>query len=266
VNVFLSAGKAFIDKSASKTAILKNPQASNAEEVDIYFWSLKGYTPDITKTTSSTTKPQVIKVVGDKVEPTPIEAGYAPLAYMPSQEALNKLVETLNSVKEIGEITDLVVYGSASTEAINMGTSDQGNKLIKYWMDNKQPGANEFVSGKADANMPNRLPQDAVINGSGKVGVVTDPMASGNAFLAKLRCDEIANFLSANRFTPAKKVYQITQGPNDARFIKVSFKVKKPDEATTLDPKTVLKTVGSVGGTKDYAAIFKCRVADINLF
>jgi hypothetical protein len=259
----------FIDNSAGKSSVMKNlasyQNGSSADEIDVYFWSLGDYTPPTSKTTSSTTAPEIIKQVGDVIEPLPIDAGYQSLYYKPSAEALNKLLETLNKVKKVGEIVELTVYGSASTEAINMGTANQGQALINYWKEKGQPGADKFVPATAGLNGI-KLPADKVINGSGVAGIVTDPMASGNAFLAKLRCDEIANFLSANRFTPAKKVYQITQGAEDARFIKVSFKVKKPDSATTLDPITVLKTVGSVGGTKDYAAIFKCRVADIDLF
>jgi hypothetical protein len=261
-------GGTFIDNSAAKESFQKNPTVGNREAQDIYFWSLKGYTPPSSKTKSTTTKPDPIKQVGDVIEPSPIDAGYKALYYKPSDEALNKLLETLNKVKEIGEIVELTVYGSASTERIDMGTANQGKEgqaLINYWKEKGQPGADKFVPAAANLN-GTKLPADKVINGSGVAGIVTDPMASGNAFLAKLRCDEIANFLSANQFTPAKRVYQITQGTDDARFIKVSFKVKKPDETTTLDPKVVLQTVSSVGSVKDYGAVFKCKVADIDLW
>jgi hypothetical protein len=187
---------------------------------------------------------------------------------MPSQEALNKLVETLNSVKEIGEITDLVVYGSASTEPINMGKSGQGKALVDYWREQKQPGSDDLFYDGIGQGMGavKRVPTDALINGAGKVGIVTDPMASGNAFLAKLRGDQIVTYLKSKGFNVSKVVYQITEGAGDARFIRVSFSVQKPDDNTVIPAATVLKTVTSLGGTKDYAAVFKCKVADIDLF
>jgi hypothetical protein len=251
-------GGTFVDMSARKNKIIKSGTTIDNETDDIYFWSLKGYKPDITKTSSAVTPEKKIVIVGNKLEPDPIEAKYAPLMYMPAADSLNQLLEVLTSAQKVGTITDLVVYGSASTETINMGNAKQAETLLMKWRGEKQPGANNMLV--------NELPLDAVINGAGAVGVVKDPKASGNAFLATLRANQIATFLSSKGFTVSQKIAQITSGTDAARFIKVSFNVKQPDNNTIIPAQTVLKTVESLGGTKDYAAIFKCKVADIDLW
>lgn len=251
-------GKPEVNKNGALD--IANSFLASEDPADIWFYSLKGYTPPAAKTTSATVTPAPLLIVGDVTE-TKIDAQYEPLVYKPSDAALKELLDVLTNARKLGELIDLTVIGSASTEKINLTS---GQALIDYWKTKNQPGADKFVSN-ASGLQGEKLPPDNVIAGSGTKGDVTSDMASGNAFLANLRKREILNFLNKKGFPVDFSKAEIADG-EVARNIRVQFKIKAPDTKQIIEPKVVLNTIGTAGKTVDYGAVFKCRVADIDLY
>ena len=239
---------------------IANTFLSSEDPDDIWFWSLKGYTPPAAKTTVTTETPPPVLVVGDVTE-TKIPAQYEPYAYKPSDEALSQLLTTIQNAKKLGDIIDLTVIGSASTERIK---AKDGGELLDIWKKMNQPGVDKLVPNKSGLQ-GEKLPPDEVIFGSGTVGKVTDYMASGNAFLADLRKRQIVNFLTSKGIGVDYSSAVIADG-EQARNIRVQFKVKAPDTNQIIEPETVIRTMGTAGKSIDYGAVFKCRVADVDLY
>jgi hypothetical protein len=274
---YLNIYDSFIDNSSAKSSLIKNPDRNTQywnEASDVYLWALADYTPPTSKTSSSTQKAKTLTLVGDKIEPAPIDAGYAALAYKPSDAALANLLNILKDAEKAGKIADLTVYGSASTEPINMGTSNQGQALVSYWRENKQPGADKLAKQGSGMTGVTEVPADAKINGTGAVGEISsdDPratewtMSSGNAYLAMLRANQISSYLRQKGYTPENEIYKITAGAEDARFIRVSFNIKKEDSTEIIPAKTVINTLYKAAEVTEYGSAFKCVVYDIDLF
>ena len=227
------------------------------ESSDIWMWALKGVTPAESKTDASVVQSPPLVVVGDLAQSS-IDNKYDVFMYELTDDAKTKIKQVLDAAKSIGEITQLNVIGQASTESVNLGTSNQASNLLAKWRGANQPRSKNI--------MLNQLPSDDKINGKGTVGVVTDPKASGNAAIAYQRAAELAVYVKSLGNTPTKTTAAIVAGAADARKVIVQIQVKKPDETRPVDPTTLVNTVGSSGTVTEFAPLFQCVLIDVDLY
>jgi hypothetical protein len=218
------------------------------EENDIFFFALADYTPPSSKTEATYKPPFEVTTPGAQTV-AEVKDAFEVLDVVPKQDKVNEVLTFIEKLKEAGTISKLEVVGGASTEAVSGATAAAW--ATKYGV------------------AANTLPADAVINGTGTVGKVADPKASGNAWLASERGKRFAAALQ--RFPQMEGIAptisaEIGADAGNSRFVKIVFEVKAKDTGIVVPGEWVVNTVATLGASTDLGGGYTIKSYYPNLF
>jgi len=210
---------------------------------DIDLYALADYTPPKSGTVTKYVPPFTITSPGAQTI-AEVKNAFEVLDVVPIDAKIREVQDFIQNIDDTGsKISKIEIIGGASTEAVSGAT--QAAWATKYGV-------------AADT-----LPPDNVINGTGTAGKVTDPKASGNAWLASERAKRFAERLSRSTplmdgVTPVISAEIGTDAAN-SRFVKIVFEVQAKDTGTVVPGKWLVDTIATIASSNDLGGGFKLK-------
>ena len=220
----------------------------STEANDIFFFALADYTPPSSATAAEYKPPFEITTPGAQTI-AEVKDAFEVLDVVPKQDKLNEVIDFIEQIQEAGTITKIEIVGGASTEAVSGATAAAW--ATKY------------------GTTVDKLPADNVLNGTGVVGKVTDPKASGNAWLAMERGKRFAAALEKFpqiEVEPLTVSAEIGADAANSRYVKVIFEVKAKDTGRLVPGEWVVKTLATIGSSNDLGGGYTIKSYYPNLF
>lgn len=139
------------------------------------------------------------------------------------------IAKAIEDAKKIGQITSIRIESGASfDEPVKLDNAGFAAKL---------------------GLQPNQVPANPTKDAE---GVVKDPMSGGNAFLAYQRGQAMLNAIGNTAGVTPTVVATVAKGGDAARYARLVFSIKKPDQSTTTT-KDDIANIGMKSATSDVA-------------
>jgi len=146
------------------------------------------------------------------------------------------ITKAIEDAKKLGQITSVRIESGASfDEPVKLDNAGFAAKL---------------------GLQPNQVPADPTKDAE---GVVKDPMSGGNAFLAYQRAQAMLNAIGNTAGVTPTVVATVAKGGDAARYARLVFGIKKPDQSTTTT-KEDIANIGVGSSTENVAGKFQIFV------
>ena len=140
-----------------------------------------------------------------------------------------EISKAIEAAKSLGQITSIRIESGASfDEPVKLDNAGFAAKL---------------------GLQPNQVPANPTKDAE---GVVKDPMSGGNAFLAYQRGQAMLNAIGNTAGVTPTVVATVAKGGDAARYARLVFSIKKPDQSTTTT-KDDIANIGMKSATSDVA-------------
>lgn len=157
----------------------------------------------------------------------------------PKADLAQKVKEAVDSAKALGTITGIRIESGASFD-----------EPVKY----------DRANFAKKVGMPvDKVPADPTKD---QEGVVKDPMSGGNAFLAYYRGIAMQQALGNQGGVTPTMIAKVAKGGPTARYAKIFFTVKKPDQSTEITTQDV-QSIGSGASSTDLGGLFSIYKYDL---